>query len=602
MFAINITEITDEIGHTNVYYECSMGNDYIINNGNEAFYALIGKNSFKPFTYGIHPEDADEFTGICESLEKGGTAVLVFRYQGSQEGRYKLYEVTITHNISAAGEILGYNVRFLNLLALKNIYERNTKNVKKYRTFMSMISVYYYEYNRQKNFFKVYIYTNGKSYLLVNEDFDIWYDEMLEGSVKTEKDRASLAGFARALKSGKSDFTIHLCGAFFSKGDTSEELICTGKAVSLHGVKNVFGVIRNVEGYIDRNRAYYFTEAGKDSATGLLNKRASKEFSKDLLSDGTGARRYMLIIDIDDFKNFNDSYGHIFGDDVILRVARVLSENINLRGIVGRIGGDEFYILTENIESEDDLRVLLKTIAKNLFYIYENDKEDVHVTTSIGVSCYPDDGASYDELFRKADKALYIAKEKGKNRFIIYDEEKHGAVSGDADAEKIRLSLKSGQYAAAVSELMLKLADEKSAAVKEVMAEALKVFDIDKAKIVSAADGRLLYSFGEKEAFEEEKYYSFIGLDEYKRLYTDSYVYVENNVQNIEKFSKTVSKAMLERNVLSFMHVAYPDTDNPEAFIFFDVCKALRKWSDEDRNLLMMLGRLLLNAICRAEK
>ncbi|MBO5228913.1 MAG: GGDEF domain-containing protein [Lachnospiraceae bacterium] len=581
-----------------------MGLDYILYNGNEAFYALIGQNSFKPFTYGIHPEDVEEFIAVSEALKEGESAVLAIRYQGYYEGKYQLYEVTITHNVAATGEIVGYCVKLINFIMLKNVYRRNTSNVRKYRTFMSMISVYYYEYDMKKNFFKVYIYIYERSYVLVCEDFDDWYERMLKESVRSEKDRASLDKFAKSLKNGKADFTIHLWGSFFSKDNAAEELICTGKTVNMFDGDYVFGVIRNVEGYIDRNRAYYFTEAGKDPATGLLNKRAAKEFSKDLLSDGSGSRRYMLVIDVDDFKNFNDSYGHIFGDDVILKVSRVLANTVNLRGIVGRIGGDEFYVLTENIDSEKDLRVLLKTISKNLFYAYENEKEGVHISTSIGVSCYPDDGTTYDELFKKADKALYIAKEKGKSRFIIYDEEKHGAISdGEAEAEKFKPALKAELCADVVSKLAIKLASEGASAVCDIIETVCDVFDIGGVRIVSA-EGEVLHYFGDgaRIASAAEGDYSFLDLEEYKKLYSDASVYAVNNVQNIEKFSKATSDAMLEMNIVSFLHVAYPTINEPAAFMFFDIFKGLRKWSEEDKNFLMILGRLLLDAILKDKK
>jgi len=75
-----------------------------------------------------------------------------------------------------------------------------------------------------------------------------------------------------------------------------------------------------------------------------------------------------------------------------------------------------------------------------------------------------------------------------------------------------------------------------------------------------------------------------------------------NNVQNIEKFSKATSDAMLEMNIVSFLHVAYPTINEPAAFMFFDIFKGLRKWSEEDKNFLMILGRLLLDAILKDKK
>jgi len=580
-----------------------MGLDYIIYNGNEPFYALVGQNSFRPFTYGIHPDDLEEFTSCCEALKKGETAVLAIRYQGYYEGRYQLYEMTISHNMSPDKEIIGYYVKIINLLMLKRVYKRNTNNVRKYRTFMSMISVYYYEYDMQKDFFKVYIYIYEKSYLLVCEEFDKWYESAMKEHVRSEKDRISLEKFAKALKAGQADFTIHMSGSFFSKDNVVEDLVCMGKTVSMQDGDSVFGVIRNLEGYIDRNRAYYFTDAGKDPATGLLNKRAAKEFSKDQLADGSDGRRYMLVIDIDDFKNFNDSYGHIFGDDVILKVSRVLANSVNIRGIVGRIGGDEFYVLTENIDSENDLRVLLKTITKNLFYAYENEKENVHISTSIGVSCYPDDGTDYDTLFKKADKALYIAKEKGKNRFIIYNEDKHGTVSEDASEtmEMFKPALKAEVCAGVVAELMVKLSRDGRKAVPEVLSAICDTFGIDGIRIVEAGTCNTLQASGKWAKDANPTDFIFTGLPEYLKLYNELSVYAENNIQNTEKYSKILYDVFRRFNVSSFLHIAYPSAGESKAFVLFTIFNSLRKWSEEDKNFLMILSRLLLAVVCGGE-
>ena len=88
-----------------------------------------------------------------------------------------------------------------------------------------------------------------------------------------------------------------------------------------------------------------------------------------------------------------------------------------------RFGGDEFYLFTNNVEAEDNLRIFLTAARQQIRYTFEKKHPELHVTLSIGVSLYPDDGRTYDELFQKADKCLYIAKSRGKNRFIIYDEE-----------------------------------------------------------------------------------------------------------------------------------------------------------------------------------
>lgn len=181
----------------------------------------------------------------------------------------------------------------------------------------------------------------------------------------------------------------------------------------------------------DRNRekeAYYLTPAARDAGTGLLNNRAWTEYTIEQLNCKDHSTRWLVIIDIDDFKHINDTYGHIFGDQVIRRVAEIMQVLVGQRGVIGRFGGDEYVILLEKVETREQLKTLLKTIAKEFALAFD---PKTHVTASIGVSEYPVDGSEYEELMRKADKALYLAKEKGKNRHIIYEERLHGKLESD---------------------------------------------------------------------------------------------------------------------------------------------------------------------------
>ena len=125
------------------------------------------------------------------------------------------------------------------------------------------------------------------------------------------------------------------------------------------------------------------------------------------------------MIDIDNFKNVNDTYGHLYGDKVILKVAAIINSALNGRGIVGRFGGDEFFIFTNWITKESQLRSILTFIKQKVRAELGQGENSCDVTLSMGVCKYPDNGSDYDSLFNKADKCLYIAKNKGKNRYII---------------------------------------------------------------------------------------------------------------------------------------------------------------------------------------
>ena len=96
--------------------------------------------------------------------------------------------------------------------------------------------------------------------------------------------------------------------------------------------------------------------------------------------------RWLVIIDIDDFKHINDTYGHIFGDQVIRRVAEIMQVLVGQRGVIGRFGGDEYVILLEKVETREQLKTLLKTIAKNFALAFDQKNPCDSFYRRIGVS------------------------------------------------------------------------------------------------------------------------------------------------------------------------------------------------------------------------
>ncbi len=133
----------------------------------------------------------------------------------------------------------------------------------------------------------------------------------------------------------------------------------------------------------------------------------------------------LIIIDIDDFKKINDSYGHIAGDRVLKEFASILNKSVRKEDIVGRFGGDEFIILLPQT-GRIGARFLAERIKQNLelFYSKKNNLDiDKPVTFSAGISTYPLDSINYEGLVKKADASLYKSKFLGKNKIYDYLEE-----------------------------------------------------------------------------------------------------------------------------------------------------------------------------------
>lgn len=149
-----------------------------------------------------------------------------------------------------------------------------------------------------------------------------------------------------------------------------------------------------------------------DAFTGLYSKKYTEELITKTLEEFSEKRHSLMILDLDDFKKLNDTYGHTAGDDVIKAVAVQLKGSVRANDIVGRLGGDEFGVFIKDIHKASELMEIAKRLLKTEGLPFQ-------VTKSIGISVYPRDGYRFRTLYEKADQALYRAK-KRKNTYIVY--------------------------------------------------------------------------------------------------------------------------------------------------------------------------------------
>ncbi|WP_373002704.1 EAL domain-containing protein [Sulfurimonas sp.] len=128
----------------------------------------------------------------------------------------------------------------------------------------------------------------------------------------------------------------------------------------------------------------------------------------------------LIFIDMDNFKNVNDTLGHFMGDIFLIEVANTIKETLREQDTLARLGGDEFTILVEDINSIMDVIPIAEKIIASFKKPIMIEEKEIYTGVSIGVSIYPDDGESYDELVKAADTAMYQVKASGKNNFQFY--------------------------------------------------------------------------------------------------------------------------------------------------------------------------------------
>lgn len=164
-------------------------------------------------------------------------------------------------------------------------------------------------------------------------------------------------------------------------------------------------------------------EQKKDSLTGVYERFAIENCARKLAQENRPFS--LLLIDGDNFKNVNDSYGHKVGDVVIKIIAEKIQAAFGDKALVGRFGGDEFMVVFPDVTEYDTVWHACQHVHQQFHEFSVPDYPAIYITITIGLSRMPIDGTSYDELFEKADKALYRGKQKGRSCFIIYLDEKH---------------------------------------------------------------------------------------------------------------------------------------------------------------------------------
>lgn len=162
-----------------------------------------------------------------------------------------------------------------------------------------------------------------------------------------------------------------------------------------------------------------------DGLTKLYNRQTALTKIQDILYDFDFANEYasLIIIDVDNFKSINDTYGHKYGDEVLTCVAQKIKIFFRTSDIIGRLGGDEFIVFCKDI-SKDLLEIKFFEMCKSNLKFCTELNQEVFSTLSIGIAMIPKDGEDLSTLYANADKALYQSKSKGKNTYTFYNSEK----------------------------------------------------------------------------------------------------------------------------------------------------------------------------------
>ncbi|MBE0684745.1 MAG: diguanylate cyclase [Anaerolineaceae bacterium] len=170
------------------------------------------------------------------------------------------------------------------------------------------------------------------------------------------------------------------------------------------------------------NESYLEYLSTHDQLTGVANRSLLYDRLNHALAHAKRDQKMIAVffLDLDGYKTINDMFGHLVGDQLLIQIANRLSANLREADTVARFGGDEFILVLENINEIDAIKPITEKILKSIAEPYRSNGNICQVTTSIGISIYPLDGTTTEELINKADTAMYRAKQLGKNQFKFF--------------------------------------------------------------------------------------------------------------------------------------------------------------------------------------
>jgi diguanylate cyclase (GGDEF)-like protein/PAS domain S-box-containing protein len=166
------------------------------------------------------------------------------------------------------------------------------------------------------------------------------------------------------------------------------------------------------------------------------------------LAQRSGKRLAVLFLDLDGFKHINDSLGHQVGDKLLQSVAARLVDCVRGSDTVSRQGGDEFVVLLAEMAGAADAAITARRMLQSVRAVHTIDDNDLHISTSIGVSVYPDDGTDSETLIKNADTAMYQAKDNGRHRYQFFEPAmKARAIERQYLEDNLRLALEKNEFA-----------------------------------------------------------------------------------------------------------------------------------------------------------
>lgn len=561
----------------------------------ESLFMFLGEISNFIFTRVIYPSDLAKFETAIKEADEGQQIYVSIRLRG-RDGVYKWMHIMISpYPDRQSGKY--YSLEITDISTLKQQNDEIRAVMEMQTEFLSIIGDYLFTYDISRDSFRIILPGNGNQNIVLYEGkLGVWTTEKLDNGLVDSQSIQDFEGLCMAMASGESYFSRDIKMKIADYDNVMYWYTFKRKRI----LKNddgiiIAGAVCITHGKEDKAADISVQDELRDAGTDLLNKKAITNYARKLIDKRVGHKVTIAIIDIDDFKSVNDTYGHMFGDEVLRDVAGILKNTVGRNGLCGRIGGDEMFIVMEHLEDDESIRTVFRTIKNNVSWLYHNDPRNINkITCSIGAASYPDDAKDLDTLFSIADKMLYLAKEKGKNRYIIYRPDLHERyILGEnptATTEKVFYKYRKLRI---VNDFIQQyICHYKSK--KECLEMVMSAFEMDSIFLYDMYAGTRYVLSGNVPEYEENG--EFLKEDNYIPDFRDDGIKTVWNIILYERKAPHMYEAFEKMGIKQFIQViACVDRSKSDScfVISFNRNSQLNKWPEMDVDYLGIIGNVI---------
>lgn len=555
----------------------------------EVFFRYFGNDVIYSIRRTIDDEDFPRILECIEEVSEGEIRRTVIRMKGINGiPRYILAAVKKLPPYASDEPLFG--ISFSDVFSLENLAYIRQRKISEYRYVLSLISDLAFEYSFETGELKIYMFDCCREIVLVSENLEKWRQDSIDAGYIQSRYINTFNSLCRDIRNGVYRFDHEIESSVLTKGEARE--LCLFRGITRYDSpdrKKVSGIISVVSSRQKSKDINLTIESNRDSISGLLNKRSVTTFATKLLEDKPSGTIALVILDIDNFTEINSSYGHLFGDEVIYRIAGIVKNEIGSHGIAGRISGSSFLIVLEDIRDEEDLRGVLRAIRTNTEFAFADRSENFRLTCSMGISSYPKDSSDYDELFMQADKALYIAQQKGQNRYVIYDIEKHGPVEKDTENKIVYLgnNNSSSETLSFMGRLAESLVLGRIPDISVLLEQIRSQFAIDDICVYAGKDMNLILSCGNAQS----KNAAYLLENAYTERFTGDGVFVIDNVNELEGRDDNAFSQLTAQKIGGAVQYLMTENNVIKGMISFCYISRFKKWSVSDISYLSIIGR-----------